>query len=243
MRACRPVSGGEAEPGRETSVRPAGLLQREAHQFKVQQSAGLPKRGGRVGRVKHGTAPVHRERFLDEVQRHGVRNNPIHTSSVAGGGRVMVKKQRAVGLLGRAKIAVQGMVQQFPPSVDCVAPRCQDRKGGAIGKKAVAAFFADGRIRVDSPQNLRARLRERQSGPAGGMDGRHPGIIGKKNDRHTKLPYRVLLCRWRHADFRVRPAMFLEPESFGFPCPFGGGGSFSGATALSHGFQPQIPGK
>ena len=82
-----------------------------------------------------------------------------------------------------------------------------------------------------SLQDLQTGCPEGLSGFAQAVKGSHQGIIRQKHHGHSKTPHNgLLLCRGcQRTCFRVRPAMFLEPERFGYPFPFGGAG-----PALSH---------
>ena len=132
----------------------------------------------------------------------------------------------------RTVVPIKRMVQKPPSRVYQVTGRKQHQQSRSFAQEAAVARH-NGAWRVKFPQNLQAGIPKGLSGLAETMERSHQGIIGQKRHRHSQTPHNgVLLCHGRlQTDFRVRPAMFLEPESFGCPFPFGGAGLIRRALA------------
>ena len=97
-------------------------MEGQTHQLVIQKGTGLLERIGSAARFQNGTAAVHRERFFNEVQRHGVGKNAVKTAVIPPGTTaVIAQKKGTVRLLRRPEIAVKRVMQKLPPRVYEVA--------------------------------------------------------------------------------------------------------------------------
>lgn len=105
-------------------------IQRMAQQFMIQKGTGLAQGRRDLRRAEAGSGGIDGRRLFHKTQ--GIAVN--FGASRRTGGRC--EQKRSVGLLARAEIAVERMVQQAPAVVDEIASGSQDLNRRRVSKKA-----------------------------------------------------------------------------------------------------------
>lgn len=105
-------------------------IQRMTQQFMIKKGTGLAQGRRDLRRTEAGSGGIDGRRLFHKTQGIAVH---FGTGRRTGG---RCEQKRSVGLLARAEIAVERMVQQAPAIVDEIASGSQDLNRRRVSKKA-----------------------------------------------------------------------------------------------------------
>lgn len=122
-------------------------IQRMTQQFMIKKGTGLAQGRRDLRRAEAGSGGIDGRRLFHKTQRIAVH---FGTSRRTGG---RCEQKRSVGLLARAEIAVERMVQQAPAVVDEIASGSQDLNRRRVSEEAEKIGGRKGR-----PHAVRTKL-------------------------------------------------------------------------------------